>query len=120
MEDFVKGLAASEGWTDQTLIHVLSTVLEDLVTMGAADRLDLEAMLRRRGEVDSHEDELGPLEDDIATMHGQDAEIIITYVPDCQPRAAEGVWEIHDQYGNHHQVERDDADDGWKIIIPAV
>lgn len=118
MEDFIKRLAANEGWTPTTTCVVLTGVLQQLVDMGAAGRDDLEAMIRKSGNVD--DDAQGPPEvGDTAEMIGAEAVIEIEEVPDDQPQAEQGIYAIKDQYGETHKVEHDGGN-GWVVLIPAI
>lgn len=120
MEDYIKGLAAGEGWTEATTAIVLAGVLQELVDMGAADPEDLQAMIRRRGNVYSPEDEGAPEEGDVVHMHSEDVNIVVDSVPDDQPEALDGIWRIIDEYGEEHRIERESADDPWYVVIPSI
>jgi hypothetical protein len=118
MEDFIKRLAADEGWTPTTTAIVLTGVLQQLVDMGAADPEDLKAMVRSRGGVDAAPD--GPPEiGERIGMTGVDTVIEVEEIPDEQPEASEGVYAIVDQYGETHRVEHDGGN-GWVVLIPAI
>lgn len=120
MEDFVKGVAASEGWTDATTAQVLAGVLQDLVDMGAADADDLHALVRRRGHVSTPDEDEGPEEGDVVLMHGQDVTIHVEEIPEEQPDSSEGIWTVVDQYGETHRIERESVDDPWYVVIPSL
>lgn len=115
MENFVKDLAAREGWTDATTVAVLAGVLQQLVDMGSADPADLQALIRTRGGVDGQEP---PEFGDEVEMKGVDTVIEIAEVPDDQPEAGEGIYSIVDQYGETHRVEWEDG--RWMVVIPAI
>jgi len=119
MEDFVKNLAAGEGWTDATTVGVLARALEGLVGMGL-DRDDIEAIIRREGGVGEHLEDDGPEEGDVVRMRKQETTIIVSDVPEGQPERDAGIWHIVDQYGGEHRIERDGVDDPWFVVVDGI
>lgn len=60
-------------------------------------------------ELDPVDDRPTPGDPVVMPFMGADASIVISSVPEEQPQAASGVWQIVDQYGETHLVERDET-----------
>lgn len=116
MEEYVKNLAAAEGWTDATTVIVLAGALQKLVDMGCADAEDIEAIIRERGNV-QESFHGGPEIGARVEMEGHETVIEITEVPEDQPMLSDGIWLIIDQYGETHRIEREDDDSPWTVLI---
>jgi len=116
MRNYIRGIAEGEGWTDATTVDMLSSVLETLVR----DKVIADAQLREMISEHAAVDDEPPEVDDVVIMEGTESMIIVREVPDHQPDSANGVFTIVDQYGESHKVERDDQEESWLVLVPAI